>query len=58
VTGQYPSWLVSLAASATMICLGVRLRLLMVPELKTRCPACGKLVWRGRTCSCTRVDAE
>lgn len=55
MSGQYPSWLFALAAYATMICLGVRMRMLAVPELRTRCRACGKLVWRGRTCSCTHV---
>jgi hypothetical protein len=54
VSAQYPSWLVGLASSAALIVLGVRMRMLTVPELKTRCAACGRLIWRGRTCSCAR----
>jgi hypothetical protein len=52
--GQYPSWLAALAAGVTMLFLGMRTRMLARPELKVRCPACRKLVWRLRTCACTR----
>lgn len=54
MSADYPAWLVGLAASASMVVLGVRMRMLAVPELKTRCPACRRLVWRGRTCACAR----
>jgi hypothetical protein len=54
VSGQHSSWIAALAAAATMISLGIRTRMLARPEFKTRCPACGKLVWRGRVCSCTK----
>jgi hypothetical protein len=54
MTGQYPSWAIALAASGALIVLGVRLRMLAVPELKTRCAACHRLIWRGRACPCTR----
>jgi hypothetical protein len=54
MTGQAGSWAIALAASGALIVLGVRLRMLTVPELKTRCAACGRLIWRGRSCSCTR----
>jgi hypothetical protein len=53
MSAAYPSWLVGRAASASMIVLGVRMRMLAVPELKTRCPACRRLSWRGRRCPCT-----
>ena len=52
--GQYPSWVAAIAAGVTMIFLGVRTRLLVLPELKTRCSACRRLVWRGQTCECAR----
>ena len=57
MSGQYPTWVAALAASVTMIFLGVRTRMLALPELKTRCSACGRLVWRSRTCRCTRDRA-
>jgi hypothetical protein len=54
VSGQYPSWLGALAASVTMIFLGVRTRMLALPELRARCSACGRLYWRGTTCRCSK----
>jgi hypothetical protein len=56
VSGQYPSWVAALAASVTMIFLGMRTRMLAVPELRVRCSACRKLYWRGTTCRCARDD--
>lgn len=56
VTAQYASWLAALAASVTMLSLGVRLRMFERPELRTRCAACRKYYWRGRTCPCARDD--
>jgi hypothetical protein len=52
--GLLESWLTAIAAGVTMLYLGVRTRMLALPELKTRCSACGRLFWRGRTCRCTR----
>jgi hypothetical protein len=54
VSGQYPSWLVALAAAGALVSLGMRTRLLARPELRIRCPACGKLVWHKRLCSCAK----
>jgi hypothetical protein len=54
VSGQYPSWVGALAASVTMIFLGVRTRMLSLPEIRSRCSACGRLVWRSQICRCTR----
>jgi hypothetical protein len=54
MSGQYPSWVGALAASVTMIFLGVRTRMLSLPEIRSRCPACGRLVWRSQTCRCAR----
>jgi hypothetical protein len=54
MSGQYPSWAGALAASVTMIFLGVRTRMLSLPEIRARCPACGRLVWRRQTCRCAR----
>jgi hypothetical protein len=56
--GQYPGWLGAIAASVTMLFLGVRTRMLVLPELKTRCSACRRLVWRGRTCHCARPESR
>ncbi|MGH3134498.1 MAG: hypothetical protein ACRDNY_12310 [Gaiellaceae bacterium] len=56
MTAQYASWLAALAASVTMLSLGVRLRMFERPELRTRCAACRKYYWRGRTCPCARDD--
>jgi hypothetical protein len=58
VSGQYPSWLAAIAASVTMLFLGVRTRMLALPELRTRCPACRRLVWRGRICHCARPESR
>ena len=55
MSGQYPSWLAALAAGVTMLFLGVRTRMLALPELRARCSACGRLYWRGRTCSCAKT---
>jgi hypothetical protein len=54
MTAHYPSWIGAAAAAVTMLYLGMRTRMLARPELKTRCAACGRYFWRGRTCSCTR----
>lgn len=54
MSGQLPIWLAALAASVTMIFLGVRTHLLALPELRSRCSACGRLYRRGRTCPCSR----
>ena len=54
MSGQYPAWMGAVAASVTMIFLGIQTRMLALPVLKVRCGACGKLFWRGRGCPCTR----
>jgi hypothetical protein len=52
MSSQDPSWFAAVSAGVTMFFLGVRMRMLALPELRTRCSACGRLVWRGRTCPC------
>ena len=54
MSGQYANWLAALAAGVTMLFLGVRTRMLALPELRARCSACGRLYWRGRTCRCAK----
>jgi hypothetical protein len=54
MTAYYFGWFAAAAAAVTMVCLGMRTRLLARPELRSRCAACGRLVRRGRTCPCTR----
>jgi len=52
------SWFPAVAASAVMLFLGMRLRLLSPPELRVRCGACGRLVLRRSTCPCSRAKAD
>lgn len=54
MTSAYPGWLGALAAGVMMIYLGLQLKMLSLPEVKVRCGACGRLVWRHRTCRCTK----
>jgi len=54
VSGQYPAWFGAVAASVTMIFLGLQTRLLVLPVLRVRCRACGRFFWRGRGCPCTK----
>ena len=54
MSSQYPNWLAALAAGVTMLYLGVRTRMLALPELRARCSACGRLYWRRRTCRCAK----
>ena len=53
---QYTAWLVALAAAGAMVSFGMELGMLSKPTLRTRCGACGRLVWRGRVCPCSKND--
>lgn len=54
MSADYPSWLGAVAATVTMLYLGMRTRMLARPELKSRRAACGRFFRRGRTCPCAR----
>lgn len=55
VSGLYANWAGVLAAAVVMLVTGVRLRLLSLPEWKTRCGACGRLHRPGGTpCPCSK----
>jgi len=54
MTAQYTAWLFGLAVAGAMVSFGMELGMLSRPRLRTRCGACGRLVWRGRVCPCSR----
>ena len=54
MSGQIPTWLVTLGFAGAMLVLGMNLGLLAKPALTSRCAACGRLVRRGRVCRCAR----
>jgi hypothetical protein len=56
MTGGQEQGLVSaIAIGVTMLALTIRLRLLRLPELTTRCGACRRRVRRGTACPCARA---
>ena len=46
MTAQYTAWLFGLAVGGAMVSFGMELGMLSRPRLRTRCGACGRLVWR------------
>lgn len=58
MSGELSSWLPAVAASAVMLGLGMRMRLLTPPQLRMRCGACRRLVRRGTVCPCARTKPE
>ena len=48
MTAQYTAWLFGLAVGGAMVSFGMELGMLSRPRLRTRCGACGRLVWRMR----------
>jgi hypothetical protein len=52
----YQAWLFGLAVAGAMVSFGMEVGMLARPQLRTRCGACGRLVWRGRVCPCSRHD--
>jgi hypothetical protein len=58
MSGAYASWSTALLVGLAMLVIGIRLDLLSLPEISTRCGACGRLR-RGRaTCPCTRLGDD
>lgn len=55
MSSSYSALSATLASGFAMIYLGLRTQMLSLPELKVRCGACRRLVWRGRTCACARA---
>lgn len=44
----------TIAIGVLMLALTVRLKLLRLPDLTSRCGACGRIVRRGTVCPCAR----
>jgi hypothetical protein len=47
-----------LSVGLVMLLVGVRLNMLSLPEIVTRCGACGRLLRRGSVCPCARIEDE
>ena len=47
-----------LLVGLAMLVIGVRVNLLSMQEIVSRCGACGKLRRRDTVCSCTRPDDD
>jgi hypothetical protein len=58
MSGAYSSWTSALVAALVMIALGVRLDLLALRKLTTRCAACGRFLRSRSECPCTRLDED
>jgi hypothetical protein len=54
MSGAYSSWSSLLLVGVAMLALGIRLDLLSLPEIASRCGACRRLVRRGSVCPCSR----
>jgi hypothetical protein len=54
MSGEYPAWAGAIAVFVTILFLGVRMRMLSVPEPWARCSACRRLYRRGTNCRCSR----
>jgi hypothetical protein len=58
VSGAYASWSSALLVGLAMLIVGVRLNLLSMHDVVSRCGACGRLRRRGTLCPCTRPDDD
>jgi hypothetical protein len=58
MSGSYSTWSTMLGVGLVMLLVGVRLNMLSLPEITSRCGACGRLLRRGAVCPCARLDDE
>ena len=58
MSGSLSAWSTMLSVGLVMLLVGVRLNLLSLPEITTRCGACGRLLRRGSVCPCARREDE
>jgi hypothetical protein len=52
VNGLLLAWVVAGAAAFAMLQIGLSAKVLSLPQVVTRCGACGRFVRRGRVCRC------
>jgi hypothetical protein len=58
MTSQWPSFITTVITGVAMLFLGMRSKLLSLPQVRVRCGACRRLICRGQTCPCTRIRRD